>query len=56
MAIKIKGKINKWDLIKCIRFYTAKETINTTICQPTDWEKILANEWTDKGLISTIYK
>ena len=55
-AIEIKAKINKWDLIKLISFCTAKETINKTKRQPTDWEKIFANDATDKGLISKIYK
>ena len=52
-AIKIKAKINKWDLIKLC---TVKETINKTKRQPTDCEKIFANDATDKGLISKIYK
>ena len=55
-VIEIKTKINKWDLIKLTNFCTAKETINKTKRQPTEWEKILANEATDKGLISKIYK
>ena len=55
-AIEIKAKINKWDLIKLIRFCTVKESINKTKRQPTDWEKIFANDVTDKGLISKIYK
>ena len=49
-------KINKWDLIKLTSFCTAKETINKTKRQPTEWEKIFANDATDKGLISKIYK
>ena len=36
--------------------YTAKETINKTERQPSEWEKIFANETTDKVLISKIYK
>ena len=48
--------VNKWDLIKCISFCTAKETINKMKRQPTDWKKIIANDVTDKGLISKIYK
>ena len=40
--------------LKC--FCTAKETINKTKRQPSEWEKIFANEATDKGLISKIYK
>ena len=52
----VKTKINKWDLIKLQSFWTAKETINKTKRQPTEWEKIFASESTDKGLISKIYK
>ena len=52
----MKEKINKWDLIKLTSFCTAKETINKTKRQPKDWEKIFANNATDKGLISKIYK
>ena len=55
-VIKIKTKINKWGLIKLKSFCTAKETINKTKRQCTEWEKIFANETTDKGLISKIYK
>ena len=54
--MKIKTKINKWDLIKLENFYTAKKTINKTKRQPSEWDKIFANESTDKGLISKIYK
>ena len=49
-------KINKWDLRKLKSFCTAKETINKMKRQPSEWEKIFANEATDKGLISKIYK
>jgi len=49
-------KINKWDLIKLKSFCTAKETINEIKRQPSEWENIVANETTDKGLISSIYK
>ena len=52
----MKTKINKWDLIKVKSYCTAKETINKTKRQPTEWEKIFANKATDKGLISKIYK
>ena len=54
--MEIKTKINKWDLKKLKIFCTAKETINKTKRQPSEWEKIFANEATDKGLISKIYK
>ena len=53
--MKIKTKINKWDLIKLKSFYTAKETINKTKRQLLEWEKIFANGATNKGLISKIY-
>ena len=55
-TIEIKAKINKWDLIKLKSFCTAKETINKMKRQPSEWEKIFANDSTDKGLISKIYK
>ena len=55
-AIEIKAKINKWHLVKLISFCTAKETINKMKRQPAEWEKIFANDATDKGLISKIYK
>jgi len=45
-----------WDLIKLKSFFTAKETISKVKRQPSEWEKIVANETTDKGLISKIYK
>ena len=54
--MEIKTKINKWDIIKLKRFCTSKETINKTKRQPSEWENIFANETTDKGLISKIYK
>ena len=54
--MEIKTKINKWDLMKLKSFCTAKETINKTKRQPSEWEKIFANEATEKGLISKIYK
>ena len=53
---KKKAKINKWDLIKLKSFCTAKETINKVKRQPSEWEKIIANEATHKELISKIYK
>ena len=49
-------KVNKWDLIKLKSFCIAKETISKVKRQPSEWEKIIANETTDKGLISNIYK
>ena len=54
--MEIKAKINKWDLIKFKSFCTAKETISKVKRQPSECEKIIANETTEKGLISKIYK
>ena len=53
--LEIKAKINKWDIMKLKRFCTTKETISKVKRQPSDWEKTIANEATDKGLISKIY-
>ena len=47
--MKIKTKMDKWDLMKIKSFCTEKETINKTITEPSEWEKIFANEATDKG-------
>ena len=55
-AMEIKAKINKWDLIKLKSFCTSKETINKAKRQPSEWEKIIANETTDKRLLCKIYK
>ena len=54
--MKIRTKINKWDLIKLKTFCAAKETINKTRRQLSEWEEIFSNEAADKGLISKIYK
>ena len=54
--LEIKAKINKWDLIKLKSFCTTKETISKVKRQLSEWEKIIANETTDKQLISKIYK
>ena len=53
-VMEIKAKIKKWDLIKIQSFYTRKETISKVKRQPSEWEKIIANEATDKELISKI--
>ena len=53
--MEIKTKV-KWGLIKLKSFCTAKETLSKVKRQPSQWEKIITNETTDKGLISKIYK
>ena len=55
-VMEIKTKENKLDLIKPKGFCTAKETISKVKRKPSEWEKIIANETTYKGLISEIYK
>ena len=55
-VMEIKAKVNKWDLIKLKSFCTTKETISKVKRKPSEWEKIMANEATDKELISKIYK
>ena len=55
-VMQIKAKINKWDLIKLKSFCTMKETISKMNRQTSECEKIIANEATDKELISKIYK
>ena len=51
-----KAKMNYWNFIKIKSFCTAKETVDKTKRQPTEWEKIFANCTSDKGLVSKIYK
>ena len=55
-GMEIKTEVNKWDLIKRKSFCLSKETISKVKRQLLEWEKIIANETTDKGLISKIYK
>ena len=55
-VLEIKAKINKLHLIKLKSFGTIKETISKVKRQPSEWQKIIANEATDKELISKIYK
>ena len=54
--MKIKTKMDKWNLIQCKSFCIAKETISKTKIQLLEWKKISANKAIDKGLISKIYK
>ena len=52
----IKAKIHKWDLMKLKSFCAIRETISKVKRQTSEWEKIIANEATDKELISKIHK
>ena len=54
--MEIKTRVNKWDLIKLKSFCAAKETISKVKRQSSEWDKIIVNETSDKGLISKIYK
>jgi hypothetical protein len=56
VACIVRSRINKWDLMKLQSFCKAKDTVNKTKWQLTDWEKIFANPESDRGLISNIYK
>ena len=55
-ARETKAKMNYWDFIKIKSFCIMKETINKTKRQPMEWEKIFANDISNKGLVSKIYK
>ena len=55
-VMEVTAKVNKWDMIKLKSFCRAKEAINKVKRQPSEWEKIITNETTDKRLISKIYK
>ena len=55
-VMEMKAKINKWDLIKLKNSCKMKETISKVKRQPSEWEKIIANEASDKELVSKIYK
>ena len=53
--MELKTKINKWDLIK-LKAFAQQRKLSKVKRQPSEWEKIIANKTTDKGLISKIYK
>ena len=55
-ATETKAKMNYWDFINIRSFSRAKETVNKTKRQPTEWEKVFANDITGKGLVSKIYR
>ena len=56
MAYALRSRMDKWDLIKLQSFCKAKDNVNKTKKQPTDWEKIFTNPRSNRGLISNIYK
>ena len=56
IAYTLRSRIDKWDLIKLQSFCKAKDTVNRTKRQPTNWEKIFTNPTSDRGLISNICK
>ena len=55
-ARETKAKINYWEFIKIKSFCTGRETVDKTERQCMEWEKIFANDLSDKGLVSKIYK
>ena len=55
-AREIKPKMYRWDFIRIKSFCTAKETINKTKMQPTEWAKISAKDISNKGLVSKMHK
>ena len=56
IAYALRSRINNWELINLQNFCKAKNTVNRTKWQPTDWEKIFSNPTSDRELISNIYK
>ena len=56
LAQALRSTINKWDLMKLKSFCKAKDIVNRTKSQPTEWEKIFTNPTSDRGLIFKIYK
>ena len=55
-ARDIKERINKWGLMKLKCFCMGKDNSIKMKREPTVWENIFANDTSDKGLISKIYK
>jgi hypothetical protein len=56
IALALRSRIDKWDLIKLKSFYKAKDIFDKTSRQPTDCQKIFTNLTSGRGLISKIYK
>ena len=55
IAHALRSRIDKWDLIKLQSLCKAKDIVNRTKWQPTDWEKVFTNPTSDRELISNIY-
>jgi hypothetical protein len=56
VAQALKSTIGKWDLMKLKSFCNAKDTVDKTKWQPTDWKNIFTNPKSDRGLIPTMHK
>ena len=56
VAQTLREIIKKWNLLKLKSFCNAKDMVNKTKQQPTEWEKIFTNLTSDRGLISKIHK
>jgi hypothetical protein len=56
MAQALGSIIDKWDLLKLQSFCKAKDTVNSTKWQPTDWERIFTHPTSDRGITSKFYK
>ena len=52
----LRSPTDQWDLMKLKHFFRTKDTVNRTKWQPTDWEKIITNPISNRGLISKIFK
>ena len=56
VAQTLKATINKWDILILRSYWKVKDTVNKTKQQSIEWEKILTNPTSDRGLISKIHK
>ena len=56
IAYALRSRFDKWDIIKLQSFCKAKDTVNRTKQQPTNWEQIFTNRTSYRGLLSNIYK
>ena len=54
IAYALRSRTDKWDLIKLQSLYKAKDTVNWTKWQPTNWEKIFTNPTSDRGLLKKV--